>query len=155
MSATFSGLGMKRLKRLAGGKSPMTKRDAGTGRFLDVKGSTTSGGSYMSRGDRTSKTPESLSTSSAQRLIIEGVEIEGVVLSTVQGQGLDGADETGYVVRRSDGSVATVLVRTGPEGRTVTVTDLPSGAELMANTPPLGDIDRDWLDAPASGREML
>jgi hypothetical protein len=92
---------------------------------------------------------------SPQRLVVEGIEIDGVVLSTVQGQGLDGSDETGYVLRRPDDTVATVLVRTGPEGRTVTVTDLPSGAELMANTPPLDDPDLEWINAPASGREML
>lgn len=155
MPDKVSGGPTKRLKRLPAGKSSLVGRNALTGQFFAVKGRSSGGGYYVKMDDLVPFVRGVATMPKPQRLVADGVEIEGVVLSTVAGRGLDGAVETGYVVRRPDDTLATVLVRDGAEGRTVTVTAIPSGAELMANTPPLADDDREWLDAPAAGREML
>lgn len=154
MPAKFTGASGQRLKRLASTTS-LLKRDRRAGPLLQLQAAAAVYGYQLVEGAAATGAEAVASGTMVQRLTVEGVDIEGVVLSTVSGRGLDGAEETGYVVRRPDDSLATVLVRSGPEGRSVTVTAIPSGAELMANTPPLSDEDRAWIDAPAAGREML
>lgn len=154
MPNKFTGAGGQRLKRLPSAKS-LLKRDLRAGQFGPLQAAVAGYGYHLVEGRPPADLEAGIGGATAQRLTVEGVDIGGVVLSTVSGRGLDGAEETGYVVRRPDDSLATVLVRSGPEGRSVTVTAIPSGAELMANTPPLDQDDLVWVDAPASGREML